>query len=95
MAIETSITRTIDGRKDVAPLGGAEAGISLHTALKAATINAAYNMGLDDQIGSLEVGKKADLVVLGSDLYEINPNDISEVEVLYTMMGGKLVHESK
>lgn len=90
VAIETAVTRTIDGRKDVPPLGGAEAGLDVDTAIRAATINAAYNMNMDDEIGSLEVGKKADIVVLEENLYEVDPDEISEVEVLYTMMGGQV-----
>ena len=93
-AIETAITRTLDGRKDVPPLGGKEAGVSLETAIRAATINAAYNVNLSDQVGTLEAGKKADLVVLGENLFDIDPNDIGEVNVVYTMMGGKVVYKA-
>ncbi|WP_306141204.1 amidohydrolase [Roseibium sp. MMSF_3412] len=93
-AIETGITRTLDGRKDVPPLGGPDAGMSLEQALRSHTIDAAYGIGIDDEVGSLEVGKKADLVVLSENLFEIDPNDISEVDVLYTMMGGRLTYDS-
>lgn len=94
VAIETAVTRTIDGRKDVPPLGGVEAGVDVDTAIRASTINVAYELNMDDEIGSLEVGKKADLVVLSENLYDIDPNNISEVDVLYTMMGGKLTYDS-
>ena len=90
VAIETAVTRTIDGRKDVAPLGGAEAGVSVDTALRASTINPALELGMENAIGSLEVGKRADLVVLDENLYEVDPDRISEVKVLYTMMDGEL-----
>ncbi|MFY0661438.1 MAG: amidohydrolase [Shimia sp.] len=90
VAIETAVTRTIDGRKDVAPLGGAEAGVSVDTALRATTINPALELGMENVIGSLEVGKLADLVVLDENLYEVDPDMISEVKVLYTMMDGEL-----
>ncbi len=89
-AIEAGVTRTLDGRKDIAPLGGDEAKMSLDQALRAHTIDSAYGMGLDSEIGSLEVGKKADLVVLSQNLYDIDPNDISEVDVLYTIMDGNI-----
>ena len=95
VAIETAVTRTLDGRKDVPPLGGKEAGVSVDTAIRASTINAAYNMGRDSEIGSLEVGKRADIVVLEKDLYKLDPNGISEVNVSYTMMGGKLVYQTR
>ncbi|MEM7464695.1 MAG: amidohydrolase [Pseudomonadota bacterium] len=93
-AIELGMTRQLDGRKDVPPLGGEAARITLDQALKAHTIDAAFGMGMDEEIGSLEVGKKADLVVLSENLYELDPNEISEVQVLYTMMGGRLTHDS-
>lgn len=93
-AIEGAVTRTLDGRKDVPPLGGDAAKLSVEQALRAQTINAARGMGMDDIIGSLEVGKKADLVVLDKNLFDIDPNDISEVDILYTMMGGKLTYDS-
>ncbi len=89
-AIEAGVTRTLDGRKNIAPLGGDEAKMSLDQALRAHTIDSAYGMGLDSEIGSLEVGKKADLVVLSQNLYDIDPNDISEVDVLYTIMDGNI-----
>ncbi len=89
-AIEAGVTRTLDGRKNIAPLGGDEAKMSLDQALRAHTIDSAYGMGLDSEIGRLEVGKKADLVVLSQNLYDIDPNDISEVDVLYTIMDGNI-----
>ncbi len=94
VAIEAAVTRTLDGRKDVPPLGGEAAKVPIEVAVRAQTIGAAYGMGLDDEIGSLEVGKKADLVVLETDIYEINPDDISEVNVLYTIMDGELTYDS-
>lgn len=93
-AIQTGVTRQLKGREDVAPLGGDGARMSLDLALRAHTINAAHGMNMSDEIGSLEVGKKADLVVLAQDLFETDPKDISEVDVIYTMMGGKLTHDS-
>ena len=74
-------------------MGGADAGVSVEYAIRATTINAAYNMNRDTEIGSLEVGKKADVIVLSENLLEIDANDISEVSVLYTFMGGQLTHK--
>ncbi|WP_170337248.1 amidohydrolase [Ruegeria arenilitoris] len=92
-AIEAGVTRQLPGRSDVPPLGGDEARMPLQLALEAHTINAARGMGMDDQIGSLEVGKKADIVVLDQNLFEIEPAAISDVDVLYTIMGGNLTYE--
>jgi predicted amidohydrolase YtcJ len=51
-------------------------------------------MGMDDQIGSLEVGKLADLIVLEKNLFEVPPEKIHQVKVLYTLMNGELVHDA-
>ena len=48
-------------------VGAFSMGLSLEEALTAATINAAYSLDLDDRIGSLEVGKRADFVLLRSN----------------------------
>jgi len=50
-------------------------------------------MGIDDITGSLEVGKKADIVVLEKDLFDVDPHTIQDVKVLYTIMDGKLTYE--
>lgn len=94
-AIETAVLRQLDGRKDVPPLGGEAARLTLDQALRAQTINAAQGMGMDEEIGSIELGKKADFVVLADNLYEIDPNEISETEVLYTIMNGQLTWDSR
>ncbi len=94
VAIRTAVMRQLPGRDDVPPLGGEAARVPVDLAIRANTINAAYGMGRDHEVGSLEVGKKADLIVLSENLYEIDPSTIHEVEILYTMMGGKLTYDS-
>ncbi len=93
MMIRTAVTRRLPGLDDRPPLGGESAKMPLQEALRAATINAAYSTGIDDITGSLEVGKKADLVVLEKDLFDVDPYKINEVKVLYTMMDGKLTYD--
>ena len=85
------MTRQLDGRKDVAPLGGEEARIPLQTALESHTIKAAYGMGLDE-VGSLEVGKKADIIVIDRDIFSLTPDGIWDTKVLSTMVNGKVVY---
>lgn len=92
-AIQAGVTRQLQGREDVPPLGGGDAKLPLDLALEAHTINAARGMGMDHLIGSLEVGKKADVVVLDRNLFEIAPDEISSVAVRYTIMGGRLTYE--
>jgi len=68
--------------------------ISLADALKASTIGAAYVLGLEDKIGSVEVGKLADLVVLEQNLFDIPKENIAGTQVLLTMSNGKIVFGS-
>lgn len=67
--------------------------VSVEQALAAMTINAAYQIRLEDKIGSLEVGKRADLVVLERNLLEIDPHEIHSTAVKFTMMDGRVTFE--
>jgi hypothetical protein len=63
--------------------------LSLEEMLRAATINGAYANFLEDEVGSLEVGKKADIVVLSKNLFEIETEEIPDVEIEMTFFEGK------
>jgi predicted amidohydrolase YtcJ len=67
--------------------------LTLEQAIRAYTIDAAYMLRWEDIIGSLEVGKRADLIVLDRNPFELTPDEIAEVNVLATMMNGVVVHE--
>lgn len=67
---------------------------SLTDMIKSFTANNAYALFLDDVIGTIEVGKYADLVILDQDLFNINPLDIDGVRVLKTMFRGEVVYEA-
>lgn len=62
-------------------------------ALKAITINAAYQYHEENTKGSLKVGKLADMVVLDQDPLTINPEKIREIKVLETIKEGKSVYK--
>ena len=63
-------------------------------AIKAYTLNTAY-AGFEENIkGSLEVGKLADMVVLSENLLEISPDNIKDVTVKTTIIGGVVVFEA-
>lgn len=57
------------------------------------TRNAARAAFMEDRIGTLEVGKRADFVVLGSDIRSIPPSDLLHVPVMGTVLDGKFVYE--
>ena len=65
--------------------------ISLKEALKAHTINAAYQAHLENVTGSIEVGKSAELVVLDSDIESTPAEQIQDIKVLETVFKGKTV----
>jgi len=67
--------------------------LTLEEAIKAYTIDAAYHLRWDNIIGSIEAGKRADLIVLDGNPFESTTDEIAEINVLLTMMNGKVVHE--
>jgi predicted amidohydrolase YtcJ len=91
LAIETAITRQDPWTNDGLHLNEDES-VDLATMIDAYTINGAYQMKLDDVQGSIEVGKRADLVVLDRNLFEIAASEISEASVVMTIFDGKIVY---
>jgi len=89
--METAVTRK-DAEDDSDPVFIPEERIDLETAIVAFTINAAYVNKHEDETGSVEVGKLADLIVLDRNIFEIEPERISETKVLLTLFGGEAVH---
>jgi predicted amidohydrolase YtcJ len=92
-AIEIATTRQELNKPDQPPLVPLDERISLEQALRAATVGPAYQLGLDQQIGSIEVGKLADLIVLEKNLFEVDPHDIHKTKVVMTVMNGQVRHE--
>jgi len=73
---------------------GADQAISARQALESYTINPAYQFGIENDAGSLEVGKYADFVVLDRNPLKINPDEISDIRVLTTFMGGNITYSN-
>ncbi|MEU9889966.1 amidohydrolase [Sphaerisporangium sp. NPDC051011] len=69
--------------------------VTAHEALRMYTTWAAHSIGLDDIIGSLEVGKAADFVVLSDDPTAVAVEDIGRIHVTATWVDGKEVHAPK
>ncbi|WP_142290464.1 amidohydrolase family protein, partial [Staphylococcus aureus] len=68
--------------------------ISVDKALRMVTIDAAYTLGIDEKVGSIEAGKFADFVVLGDDPATVAPKAIRDVPVLATILGGRVISTS-
>ena len=66
--------------------------MSVEQAIRAITIDAAWQLRMDHIVGSLEVGKLADIVVLESNPLKVDPMQIEEIDVLMTMMDGDFTY---
>ena len=71
---------------------GPEERLTVEQAIRAQTIDAAYQLFSDDVIGSLEVGKYADMVVLSADPRAVPPEQIADLEVQRTYLAGLQVY---
>jgi len=68
--------------------------MSREQALRSYTLDAAYAAFEDQDKGSLELGKLADITVLSKDILTIEPLQILDTEVLYTVVGGEVVYSA-
>ena len=69
--------------------------VTLEQMIKAATINPAYQFKCEDKLGSITVGKEADMVVLDADIIACEPEKITDAKVLGTMIGGEWLYTAK
>ncbi|MCX7753014.1 MAG: amidohydrolase [Blastocatellia bacterium] len=94
LGIYAAVTRkTLDGKN---PNGWfPEQKITVEEAVRAYTVWGAYAEFAETVKGSIEVGKFADVVVLSRDIFTIPPDEIAQVEVLYTIAGGKIVYAAR
>jgi predicted amidohydrolase YtcJ len=74
------------------PLGDT---ISLEDAIRAFTLGGSYSMRKENELGSIEKGKAADMVVLNLNLFEIDPDSIIDTKVVYTIFAGKIVFDAR
>jgi len=90
VGIYTALTRKgLDGKPDAGWIP--EQTIDLETAIRGYTINGAYANFIEQNRGSITAGKYADLVLLSDNLFQIPPDKIKNVKVMWTMVGGKEV----
>ena len=94
-ALKVGVTRTNAPDAPIEYRGklGDDPGLSRETVLRAATINAAYELHQDDVTGSLEVGKLADLIVLDRNPLTVAAEEIAKTKVLETVVGGDAVYK--
>ena len=61
--------------------------------LECYTVNGAHEMKMEDIIGSIKVGKKADMVVMEQNLLMCDPKTIAQTKICYTIMDGNIVYK--
>jgi hypothetical protein len=93
VAIETALTRA-DPDGVVQGVLNADERVGLDTMLAAYTRNGAWLAHQEDVVGSIEVGKAADLVVLEKNLFEVTAGEIADVRVLRTLIDGETVYRA-
>jgi hypothetical protein len=97
LAIEIGATRIVPLDSEIyvepdyeTPLVPSER-VTVEQMIESFTINGAYAIFMEDEIGSLEVGKKADFIVLSQNILEIDPREIHNTVVLLTYFEGQEV----
>jgi predicted amidohydrolase YtcJ len=92
-AIQIGVTRQLIGEPDAEVLPPVDQRLTVAEAVHANTLGAAYQLRLDDKVGSVEQGKLADLIVLDRNIFDIDPHEIHGATVTMTMMNGKIRHQ--
>lgn len=85
--------QTAKGRYGANPFGMTEA-VDIHIALRSYTVWGARQMFLENKIGSLEVGKRADIAIWDRDLYSIPSDQIKDMKCLMTLLDGDVVYSA-
>jgi predicted amidohydrolase YtcJ len=91
VGIMLGVLRCIPGDPDPNEILGSGERMTLPDMIASFTINGAYANFMEAETGSIEVGKKADLVVLERNLFDIPIEEIGDVNVLMTMFEGEVV----
>ena len=85
--IEVALTRQSVGKKD-AFINEPQDRLKLEDVIEAYTLSNAYQMRMEDKLGSIEVGKLADMIVLDNNLFDTDVYKIHDVKVVETIMDG-------
>ncbi len=95
--LKVGVTRTNDpsaGPKYAGRLSE-DPGLDRQTVVRAITINSAYELHQEAETGSLEVGKLADFIVLDRNFFKIPAEQIANIKVLLTVVGGQVVYQKR
>ena len=94
LGFHAAVTRQDAGHE---PAGGwyGNQVLTREEALRGFTLDAAYAAFMEDEVGSIEVGKRADFVVLSADLLSVPPEQILDTRVLATYLDGARVYAAE
>ncbi|WP_286261219.1 amidohydrolase [Thalassotalea atypica] len=92
--MEIGHTRQTPEQENAPIQPGIEERLDIASLIKGYTLDGAYQLHLEDQIGSIEVGKKADFVLLDQNLFAVDKYNIHKVKVLQTILAGNTVYSS-
>lgn len=92
--IEVAQTRRLPGYSE-GPVRGESERLSLMQSLNAITMGSARQLGIADKVGSLEVGKRADLIMLAKDIFSQPANEINTNYSVLTMLNGQVVYQGE
>lgn len=93
--MEIGHTRQAAGEPDAPVQPRASERLDLDSLIRGYTIDAAWQLRLEHEIGSLEAGKRADLVALDRNLFETDTYDIHETKVILTLLDGEVVYDGR
>ena len=92
--IQVAVTRqTTDGKPHDGFIPSQR--LTVAKAIEGYTLDAAYAGRREETEGSLETGKLADVIIVDHNLLEIDPQNIHETKVVFTIVGGKVVYEAE
>lgn len=93
--IQLGVTRTEIGKTGEHLINNPAERTTLANMIESFTINGAYSVKLEHLTGSIEQGKKADLIVLDQNLFELPEGEINQAKVLLTLFEGKETYRDK
>ena len=93
--LEVGVTRCEPGDASEETLLDAAERVAVEDMICAGTINGAYQNFLEDRIGSIEVGKEADFVLMDRDITTIDPHTIHEAQCLMTAIDGNVMYKKE
>lgn len=83
-----------DGEYLIGPLKPYDEAMTLDEIVKASTYGGAYTNFMEDEVGSLEVGKKADVIILDRNIFKVDIEKVAGLAIETTIFDGKVVYEA-